>query len=61
MGCPCHIIHNTAHKGSVGFTRATKFDIKDFFELSYTFTLSTQQKNALQSYEKILCKSIKMF
>ena len=24
MRCPCHIIHNTTHKGSVGFTRVTK-------------------------------------
>ena len=31
MGCPCHIIHNTAHKGLVGFTRVTKFDIESFW------------------------------
>ena len=30
LACPCHVIHNLAHKGSVVFTRATKFDIEDF-------------------------------
>lgn len=43
MGCPCHIIHNTAHKGLVGFTRVTKFDIEDLNQ-------STKGKNALPSY-----------
>ena len=43
MRCPCHIIHNTAPKGLVGFTRVTKFDIEDLNQ-------STKGKNALQSY-----------
>ena len=43
MGCACHIIHNTAPKGLVGFTRVTKFDIEDLNQ-------STKGKNALQSY-----------
>ena len=51
MGCPCHVIHNTAHKGSVGFTRVTKFDIEDFcIDIYFYFDKSTKWKNALQSY-----------
>ena len=30
MGCPCHIIHNTAHKGSEAFASVTGFDVEDF-------------------------------
>ena len=30
MGCPCHIIHNTAHQGSKAFNSATHFEIEDF-------------------------------
>ena len=51
MGCPCHIIHNTAHKGSVGFTRVTKFDIEDFcIDIYFYFDKSSKRKNALQNY-----------
>ena len=51
MGCPCHIIHNTAHKQSAGFTCNTKFDVEDFcIDIFYYFDESTKQKNALQGY-----------
>ena len=51
MGCPCHIIHNTAHKRSAGFTCNTKFDVEDFcIDIFYYFDESTKQKNALQGY-----------
>ena len=51
MGCPCHIIHSTAHKGSVGFTRVTKFVIDEFWIDTYLyFDKSTKRKNALQSH-----------
>ena len=51
MGCPCHIIHNTAHKGSAGFTCNTKFDVEDFcIDIFYYFDKSTKRKNALQGY-----------
>ena len=53
MGCPCHIIHNTAHKGSAGFTCNTKFDVEDFrIDIFYYFDKSTKRKNALQGYAK---------
>ena len=51
MGCPCHIIHKTAHKGSTGFTCNTKFDVEDFcIDIFYYFVKSTKRKNALQGY-----------
>ena len=27
IGCPCHIIHDTAHQGSTAFTSATHFEM----------------------------------
>ena len=51
MGCPCYIIHNTAHKGSAGFTCNTKFDVEDFcIDIFYYFDRSTKRNNALQGY-----------
>ena len=51
MGCPCHIIHNTTHKGSAGFTYNTKFNVEDFcIDIFYYFDKSTKRKNALQGY-----------
>ena len=50
MGCPCHIIHNTAHKGSAGFTCNTKFDVDFCIDIFYYFDKSTKRKNALQGY-----------
>ena len=48
---PCHIIHNTAHKGWAGFTCSTKFDVEDFcIDVFYYFDKSTKRKNALQGY-----------
>ena len=50
-GCPCHIIQNTAHKGSAGFTCNTKLDVEDFcVDIFYYFDKSTKRKNALQVY-----------
>ena len=51
MGCPCHIIHKTAHKGSTGFTCNTKLDVEDFcLDIFYYFVKITKRKNALQGY-----------
>ena len=51
MGCLCHIIYNTAHKGSAGFMCNTKFDVEDFcIDIFYYFDKSTKRKNALQGY-----------
>lgn len=63
MGCPCHIIHNTAHKGAEAFTSVTGFDVGDFcVDFFYYFDKSTKRKGALRSnnefcdqeYRKIL-------
>ena len=49
MGCTCHIIHNTAHKGSARFTCNAKFDVEDFYlDIFYYFYKSTKRKNASQ-------------
>ena len=29
MGCPCHIVHNIASKGSKAFTKISGFDVED--------------------------------
>ena len=53
MGCPCHIIHKTAHKESDGFTCNTKFDEENFcIDIFYYFDRSAKRKNALRSYAK---------
>ena len=45
------ISYITAHKGSVGFTRDTKFDIEDFcIDIYFYFNKNTKRKTALQSY-----------
>ena len=51
MGCPCHIIHNTAHKGSAGFTCNTKLNVEDFcIDIFFYFDKSTKRKNGLQGH-----------
>ena len=51
MGCPCHIIHNTAHKGSAGFTCNTKLNVEDFcINIFFYFDKSTKRKNGLQGH-----------
>ena len=51
MGCPCHIIHNTANKGAKAFTSVTGFDVEDFcIDLFYYFDKSTKRKGVLQEY-----------
>ena len=53
MGCPCHIIHNTAHKGSEAFASVTGFDVEDFcIDVFYYFDKSTKRKGALKSYNE---------
>ena len=53
MGCLCHIIHNTAHRGSAEFTRSTKFDVEDTcIDIFYYFDKSTKRffYKVLQGY-----------
>ena len=53
MGCSCHIIHNTAHKGSEAFASVTGFDVEDFcIDVFYYFDKSTKRKGALKSYNE---------
>ena len=56
MGCLCHIIHNTAHKGAEAFAIVTGFDVEDFcVDLFYYFDKSTKRKGALRSYNEFSC------
>ena len=49
MRCPLHTIHNTAHKGSAGFTSNATFDVEDFcIDIFYYFDKSRKRKSALQ-------------
>ena len=48
MRCPLHTIHNTAHKGSAGFTSNATFD--SCIDIFYSFDKSRKLKNALQGY-----------
>ena len=50
-GCPCHIIHNTAHKAGEAFTLHSGFDLEEFvIDTFYWFDKSTKRKNELASY-----------
>ena len=43
LGCPCHIIQNTANNASKLFARATGFDVGDFLvDIYYFFDNSTK-------------------
>ena len=51
IGCPYHIIHNTAHPGSTAFTSAAHFEIEDFcVDMFYYFNKSTKRKCTLKTY-----------
>ena len=43
MGCPCHMVHNTATKGAEAFQGETGFDVEDILvDLYYWFDKSTK-------------------
>ena len=51
VGCPCHMLHNTAGKGATEFGNITKFDVEDHcIDLFYWFDKSTKRKGALKEY-----------
>ena len=51
MGCPCHIIHNTAEKGYKAFSVASGFDIEELaVDVCYWFDKSTKRKASLESF-----------
>ena len=50
-GCPCHMLHNTASKGSVAFTSVLKFDVEDMcIDLFHWFDKSTKRKQELLEF-----------
>ncbi len=53
MGCPCHIIHNTAEQGYKAFSKSSGFDIENLsVDLCYWFDKSTKRKAELESYSQ---------
>ena len=51
MGCPCHIVHNTAGKAGDAFYKTTGFNVDDMVvDLFYWFDKSTKRKVSLQRY-----------
>uniref|UniRef100_A0A1X7VKY4 HAT C-terminal dimerisation domain-containing protein n=1 Tax=Amphimedon queenslandica TaxID=400682 RepID=A0A1X7VKY4_AMPQE len=51
MGCPCHIVHNTAFKACSKFAELTKFDVEDLLVDNYFyFDKSTKRKNGLAKF-----------
>lgn len=51
LGCPCHIIHNTASHASKLFARATGFDVGDFLvDIYYYFDNSTKWQALLKEF-----------
>ena len=51
IGCPCHILHNTAAKAGTSFTGATGFDIEELvIDVSYWFDASTKRKGGLEEF-----------
>ena len=51
IGCPCHMIHNTATKAAESFESKTGFDVEDMLvDLCYWFDKSTKRKNELSDY-----------
>ena len=53
MGCPCHIIHNTAEQGYKAILRSSGFDLEEVaVDLCYWFDKSTKRKSELESYSQ---------
>ena len=51
LGCPCHILHNTAGKASSQLKEVSGFDIDDLaVGIFYYFDKSTKRKAALSDY-----------
>lgn len=51
MGCPCHILHNTASKAASKFGAICDLDIEDFcIDLYYWFEQSTKRKGILDEF-----------
>jgi hypothetical protein len=53
MGCPCHIVHNTAEKGAQVFSDVSGFQLEELLvDIYFWFDKSTQRKAGLEDYCK---------
>ena len=53
LGCPCHILHNTAGKASAKLKEVSGFDVDDLaVDIFYYFDKSTKRKAALSDYSQ---------
>ena len=51
MGCPCHIVHNTAEKGAQVFSDVSGFQLEKLLvDIYFWFDKSTQRKAGLEDY-----------
>ena len=51
IGCPCHMVHNTATQAGNAFEAETGFDMEDLLvDLFYWFDKSTKRKNTLAEF-----------
>ena len=51
MGCPCHFLHNTAHKGAKEFETVCGFDVEEMaVDVFYYFDHSTKRKGEFREY-----------
>ena len=52
MGCSCHIVHNTAEKGSDAFRDMLKFDVDDLLVDIYVwFEKSTKRTAGMEEHQ----------
>ena len=50
-GCPCHFLHNAAHKGAKELELASGFDVEEVaVDVFYYFDHSTKRKGELQGF-----------
>ena len=60
VGCPCHMVHNTANKAAVAFEVESGFDVEDMLvDLYYWFDKSTNRKNELLEYCEFCSVSVR--
>lgn len=51
VGCPCHMVHNTASKSASAYALKSGFDVEDFaVDLFYWFDKSTNRKGILNEF-----------
>ena len=51
MGCPCHILHNTASYAGKGFEEIVDFSVEDLcIDIFYWFEHSSKRKNLLSDF-----------